>query len=112
MYVKLGTYHTVAPSTAKLRYIEFWYFEILYRTTVNGPATINANKCTYMAYFEHRIHQAVNADPLRFDIMKFCCIHEEVHSKGYWCKHQLIIFTYGLESNCSRCLSLVNCRIY
>jgi len=27
----------------------------------------------YMAYFEPRIHQAVNASPLRFDIMKFCC---------------------------------------
>jgi len=27
----------------------------------------------YVAYFEPRINRAVNACPLRFDIMKFCC---------------------------------------
>ncbi len=26
-----------------------------------------------MAYFEPRIYRAVNAGPLRFDIVKFCC---------------------------------------
>jgi len=27
----------------------------------------------YMAYFEPRIYQAVNAGPLRLDVMKFYC---------------------------------------
>jgi len=27
-----------------------------------------------MAYFEPRIYRAVDAGPLRFDVMKFCCI--------------------------------------
>ena len=31
-----------------------------------------------MAYFEPRIYRAVNAGPLRFDIMKFCCIRQYV----------------------------------
>jgi len=43
----------------------FWF----YQTTVNGPATINLSK-----YFEPWIYWAVNAGPLRFDIVKFCCI--------------------------------------
>src|SRR6218665_326200 len=36
----------------------------------------------YMAYFEPRIYQAVNADPLRFDIMKFCCTRRETNHRG------------------------------
>jgi len=27
-----------------------------------------------MAYFEPQIYRAVNAGPLRFNIMKFCCV--------------------------------------
>jgi len=35
--------------TAKLWYIELRYFEFwFYQTTVNGPATINANKCIWL----------------------------------------------------------------
>jgi len=35
----------------------------------------------YMAYFEPRIYRAVNAGHLRFDIMKFCCIYEQMITK-------------------------------
>jgi len=28
----------------------------------------------YMAYFKARVYRAVNARPLRFNVMKFCCI--------------------------------------
>ena len=60
----------------KLPYFELWNLNFwFYQTTVNGPATFNANKWN-MAYFEPRVYRALNAGPLRFDIMKFCCIED------------------------------------
>src|SRR6218665_909250 len=35
----------------------------------------------YMAYFEPRVCRAVNAGPLRFDIMTFCCIQIDQHKR-------------------------------
>jgi len=40
-----------------------------YRTMLNGPATINANKSIWL------ISNFGYIEPLRFDIIKFCCMH-------------------------------------
>ena len=94
-YFNILLWINLKKTTAKLWYIELQYFELPVLSNNGKWPIYDQCKEMYMAYFEPQAYQAVNAGPLRFVIMKFCCngnytittLSNHIHCYIFYCSH-------------------------